>query len=482
MNRNSKLKFNFKLYVFMLLMWTITSNSVYGSSENQNPENSHSPFVPIVEKVLPSVVNISAERKVKISSPNLFPFGWPFGDLPWDFNLPEQNVHSLGSGVIIDSNGYIVTNNHVIAGYDNIIVKLNDGTEFKNDDVEIVGYDRQTDLAVIRIRIKGTKRLTPIKYADPNSIKVGDWAIAIGSPYGLQGTVTIGVISAIGRSGIPLPEGPSRQDFIQTDAAINPGNSGGPLVNINGELMGINTAISSPVGANIGIGFAIPVNYVKSVVEQIIAYGKVSRGYLGVRVQELNAELRRALKLKTEDGILISDVLNNTPADKAGVKIGDVIIEVDNQPVKGVEQFRNLIASLKPGTEVVLKIIRSGNEINKKAVLAEFPEEQESKAPAVKTKEKNWLGLEVANLTADDKKAAGVDYGVKVVSVNSGSVAENAGFQPDDIILKIANQPVKDRDDFDNKLKELAESTEPILIYIQRAHQPMFIAVEPVKE
>ncbi|MGB9741672.1 MAG: Do family serine endopeptidase [candidate division WOR-3 bacterium] len=470
-----------RFWSFILLASLVITSRNYAQFPNQNPgDNTKSPFVAVVEKVLPSVVNISVERRVKMSAPMLPPLELPFGNFPWDFYLPEQNIHSLGSGVIVSSDGYIVTNNHVITGYDDIIIKLNDGTEIKNDDVKVVGSDPQTDLAVIKVNTK--KQLTPITYADPNSIKVGDWAIAIGSPYGLSGTVTVGVISAVGRSGISLPEGPSRQDFIQTDAAINPGNSGGPLVNVNGELIGINTAISSPVGANIGIGFAIPVSYVKSVVEQLIEHGKVIRGYLGIRPQELNSELRRALKLKTDYGILVSEVLPNTPAELAGLKIGDVIIQVNEQPVSGVEQFRKLIASLKPGTEITLRIIREGQELNKKAVLAEFPEGQLSTNPVVKQGKRNWLGLEVADLTSEDKKDAGVDNGVKVIAIMENSAAERAGFQPGDIVLKIGGRQIKDRNEFEQKIRELADSREPVLFYIKRAQQPLFIAVEPEQE
>jgi len=446
----------------------------------QLPESllAHSPFTSIVERVLPSVVNISAERKIKSSNP-LKPWNDEFFEFfPWDFYLPERNVYSLGSGVIISSDGYIVTNNHLIAGYDNIIVKLNDGTEFKNENISIIGVDPQTDLAVIKI-IKPTVSLVPIKFADPASIKVGDWAIAIGNPYGLQGTVTVGVISAIGRSGFQLPGGPTRQDFIQTDAAINPGNSGGALVNIRGELIGINTAISSPLGVNIGIGFAIPVNYVKNVAEQLIKYGKVTRGYLGIVPQEITEQLRKALKLTVNHGILISEVIPHTPAEKAGLRVGDVILDVNGEPVTGVKQFREMIADLRPGTRVTLRIIRKGSVLIKRAVLSEFPELIQSQLPSVKDQNNDWLGLEVADLSSEDKEYAGCEQGVKVLSVKPHSLAEEAGFQPGDIILKIDERQIMDRHDFEQITKEIAGLNEPVLVYIKRNRQPMFIAVQP---
>lgn len=439
----------------------------------------HSPFASIVERVLPSVVNISAERKIKNSNPAK-PWDHEFFEFsPWDFYLPERNAYSLGSGVIISSDGYIVTNNHLIAGYNNIIVKLNDGTEFKDENISIIGADPQTDLAVIKIN--PTVPLVPIKFADPASIKVGDWAIAVGNPYGLQGTVTVGVISAVGRSGFQLPGGPTRQDFIQTDAAINPGNSGGALVNIRGELIGINTAISSPLGVNIGIGFAIPVNYVKNIAEQLIKYGKVTRGYLGVVPQEITEQLRKALKLTVNHGILISEVMPNTPADKAGLRVGDVILDVNGEPVTGVKQFRDKIADLKPGTQVTLRIIRKGSILIKRAILSEFPEPIQSQLPSRKPNRNNndWLGLKVADLSSEDKENAGCDHGVKVLSVRTRSLAEEAGFQPGDIILKINEQEVADQRDFEQITKEIAGSNEPVLIYIRRNRQPMFIAVQP---
>ncbi len=435
------------------------------------------PFTSVVEQVLPSVVNISAERKIKNSNP-VKPWNDEFFEFfPWDFYLPERNAYSLGSGVIISSDGYIVTNNHLIAGYDNIIVKLHDGTEFKNENISIVGVDPQTDLAVIKI--KPTVSLVPIKFADPASIKVGDWAVAIGNPYGLQGTVTVGVISAIGRSGFQLPGGPTRQDFIQTDAAINPGNSGGALVNIRGELIGINTAISSPLGVNIGIGFAIPVNYVKNVAEQLIKYGKVTRGYLGIVPQEITEQLRKALKLTVNHGILISEVIPHTPAEKAGLRVGDVILDVNGEPVTGVKQFRERIADLRPGTQVTLRIVRKGSILIKRAVLTEFPELIQSQLPSEQDRNNDWLGLEVADLSSEDKENAECEQGVKVLSVRSRSLAEDAGFQPGDIILKINERQIADHHDFEQITNEIAGSKEPVLVYIKRNRQPMFIAVQP---
>ncbi|NPV13474.1 Do family serine endopeptidase [candidate division WOR-3 bacterium] len=441
-----------------------------------------SPFVKAVERAMPAVVNISAEKVVKVSRDEIFPdFGGPFDEFFREFfrgmPIPEQNIRSLGSGVIVSSEGYIVTNNHVIAGYEDIVVKLADGTVFKGDEVKVVGRDPQTDLAVLKVN--SDKPLMAIKYADPASIKVGDWAIAIGNPFGLQGTVTVGVVSAIGRSGIPLPEGPTRQDFIQTDAAINPGNSGGALVNIRGELIGINTALSSPVGANVGVGFAVPVSYVKPVVEQLITYGKVIRGYLGVRPQVINEKIRQALKLDDTTGVLISEVVANTPAEKAGLKPGDVIVAINGESFAGVEGFRKLIAEFKPGTEVVLTVIRNGKRMTKRAVLTEFPEERAENIPTDVEKGKGWLGIKVSELSSDEKKAADVSDGVKVIGVERGSPADKAGIEVGDLILKVGDETIKGVDEFYRLTEKLSGAKEPLLLYIKRGSQPMFVAVEP---
>lgn len=476
-----KREFTLTLKFLVLVACTLFSR-VLVYAETDSLVLNQSPFVKAVERAMPAVVNISAEKVVKVSRDQIFPdFSGPLDEFFREFfrgiPIPEQNIRSLGSGVIISPEGYIVTNNHVIAGYEDIVVKLADGTVFKDNDVKVVGRDPQTDLAVLKVN--SDKPLTAIKYADPAGIKVGDWAIAIGNPFGLQGTVTVGVVSATGRSGIPLPEGPTRQDFIQTDAAINPGNSGGALVNIRGELIGINTALSSPVGVNVGVGFAVPVSYVKPVVEQLIAYGKVKRGYLGVRPQVINEKIRQALKLDDTTGVLISEVVPNTPAEKAGLKPGDVIVAINGESFAGVEGFRKRIAEFKPGTEVALTVIRNGKRMMKKAVLSEFPEERAENVPTDDEKGKGWLGIRVSELSSDEKNAAGVSDGVKVIGVERGSPADKAGIEVGDLILKVGDETIKGVDEFYRLTEKLSGTKEPLLLYIKRGSQPMFVAVEP---
>lgn len=438
-----------------------------------------SPFVVAAERALPAVVNISMERSTR--SAGRAPQG-PFDELFREFfrglpgvpSLPfEMPSSALGSGVIVSPDGYIVTNNHVVSGYDRFVVRLTDGTEFRGNDVRVVGTDQQTDLAVLKVN--ASRPLPAIDYADDDSLRVGDWAIAIGNPFGLQSTLTVGVISATGRSGIPLPEGPSRQDFIQTDASINPGNSGGALVNTRGELIGINTAIRSPVGASVGIGFAVPVRIVRQVAAQLIAHGRVIRGYLGIRPQAVSEAIRLAMGLPDTSGVLVSQVLENTPAATAGIKSGDVITEVGGVRIAGVGQFRELIASYAPGTRVELRIVRGGRRMTRNVVLAEFPREQTARAEP-QERPKPWLGLHVRELNAAERNLH--DHGVAVEQVDAGSLADNAGVLVGDIILKVGDSDIRDLNDYRSAERKLSNTGNVVLLYVKRGNEKLFIAVE----
>ncbi|MEO0071809.1 MAG: DegQ family serine endoprotease [candidate division WOR-3 bacterium] len=442
-------------------------------------EEGTSPFVKVAEMVIPTVVNISAEKVIKTRSRD---FWWPFDD-DWfkEFfkNLPKiepetEKRQTLGSGVIISEDGYIITNNHVIADYDNIVVRLYDKTEYKGKKVKVVGRDPKTDVAVLKIDV-GDRKLPVAKLGNSDEIKVGDWAIAVGIPFGLEGTVTVGVISAKGRSNIPLPE-ISYQDFIQTDASINPGNSGGPLVNIRGEVIGINTAIRSPVGANVGIGFATPINLVKEIAETLIKKGKIVRGYLGVYPQEISQDLKEALGLPSTEGVLISEVVENTPAAKAGLKPGDVIVRFNGVKVKDVSQFRRMVAEHSPGTKVKIEVIREGKNFTLEATLGELPEEvsvkPEKKQEESKELTRTWLGITV-------KETASGTKGVEVAEVEAGSVGELAGIQTGDIILKIDKYDIEGISDFSKAANALKNTKRPILFRIKRGSASLFIAVTP---
>jgi Do/DeqQ family serine protease len=311
-----------------------------------------------------------------------------------------------------------------------------------------------------------------------DEIKIGDWAIAIGNPFGLEGTVTVGVISAKGRSGIPLPEGPSYQDFIQTDASINPGNSGGPLVNIRGEVVGINTAIRSPVGANVGIGFATPINLAKRIFDELVAKGKVTRGYLGVAPQEITEDMREAIGLSESGGVLIRDVVDGTPAEKAGLKTGDVILKFNGKTITGLEQFRRIVAETEPGTTVPIEIIRDGERKSINVRLKAFPEETAA-APEVKKEGKKWLGLTVRDLEREEKKELEIEQGIVVEEVKEDSPAEEAGIQNGDVINKINRESVANVKDFNRMASKLAKTKKPILFQLKREKSTYFITVKP---
>lgn len=441
-----------------------------------------SPFAKVASKVIPAVVNISTEKKVTIKTPG-FEFEWPFEDLFRDFfkNLPQpepiqRRTHTLGSGVIVDPRGYILTNNHVIGSYDKIIVKLSDNREFTSNKVKLIGRDAKTDLAVLKIEAD-----EPLPYAEmgnSDEIKIGDWAIAIGNPFGLEGTVTVGVISAKGRSGIPLPEGPTYQDFIQTDASINPGNSGGPLVNIKGEVIGINTAIRSPVGANVGIGFATPINLAKRIFDELLAKGKVTRGYLGVAPQEVTEDMREAMGLAESGGVLIRDVVSGTPAEKVGLKPGDVITKFDGKKITGVEQFRRIVAETKPGTRVTIEFIRDGEKKTVEAKLEEYPEEV-AVGPSEKKEQERWLGISVRDLKSEEKKELGVQNGVLIEEVSKDSPAAEAGIQEGDVIVKINRETVTDIKDYNRIVRKHAKTQKPILFQLRREKTTYFITVKP---
>ncbi len=444
-----------------------------------------SPFVAVAQTVMPAVVSISAEKTVSARRQQQTPEldGGPFDEFFRRFlegmpGLPEQSRTALGSGVIIDPAGYIVTNNHVVNEFDKIVVKLSDNTEIPAKDVKVVGKDSKTDLAVIKVTTDHS--LTALRMGKAEDIKVGDWAIAIGNAFGLEGTVTVGVISAKGRSGLPLQEGPSYQDFIQTDASINPGNSGGALVNARGELIGINSAIRSPVGASVGIGFAVPVDMVQSVTDQLIKHGKVVRGFLGIKPQPVTESIRKAKGLADTHGVLVSEVVDGQPAQKAGVEDGDIIVKVNETDIRDVDQFRMLVAEFAPGTTVSLSIVRGSGRLTKRVKLSEYPEDEVAAAPGGQDDEPTVkLGLGVRTLTADERAEAGVSGGVVVERIDRGSAADEAGLQRGDIILEVGDQKINNAADFRRRVVDLAGKSEAILFRLKRGDARLFIAVEP---
>lgn len=433
-------------------------------------------FSEIVRAVSPTVVNISTTKVVRRDTGPFFED--PFFDLfnPFhDFRMPKKwKEQSLGSGVIVSSDGYIITNNHVVEKADEIKVTLLDKRAFKG---RIVGADPKTDIAVVRINASD---LPILKWGDSEKLQVGEFVLAIGNPYGLSHTVTMGIISAVGRANVGIAD---YEDFIQTDAAINPGNSGGPLVNIKGELIGINTAIFSRTGGYQGIGFAVPSNMVRLVMDQLVQRGKIIRGWIGVTIQELTPELSQKFGLKRSNGALVSDVAKNGPAAKAGIIRGDVILEFNGKEVKDVSSLRNMVAQSKTGSEVSMRILRSGKEYTVKVIIAEMPREITEVVPSQLPDDSGaeaLTGLTVMDLTKEIARQLGLykdDKGVVVVKVEPGSPADEAEIKKGDIIKEIDRKKVDNLGDF-NRIASNMKRDETVLLFINRSGKKFYVILK----
>lgn len=413
----------------------------------------------VVEAVKPAVVNISTVKTVRFRDPFFDDpffrrfFGEPFG-------IPrERRQTGLGSGVIVDPSGYILTNNHVIKGADEIKVTLLDKREFKG---KVIGTDPKTDLAVVKI---DAKDLPYIELGDSDKLKVGELVIAIGNPYGLSQTVTMGIVSATGRANVGIAD---YEDFIQTDAAINPGNSGGALVNVRGELVGINTAIFSTTGGYQGIGFAIPSNMAKVVMEQLIKHKKVIRGWLGVSIQELSPDMKKHFGLKEDRGVLINQIFENSPAEKAGLKEEDIILQYNGKDITDPTQLRNLVASTPPGKDVELKVFRNGKILSIKVTIEELPQE----IVAARGEYENALkGVVVQNLTPQIRKELQIPSrinGVVVTDISEESPAFGY-LQKGDIIMAINRTRISNTKDYQEIVSKIREGD--VLLFIYRDGQ-----------
>ena len=419
-------------------------------------------LAPMLEDVLPSVVNISTEGRVSASgSPfQSDPFFKHFFDSRPDSQPRQRPTQGQGSGVIIDSeSGYVVTNHHVIENADQIRVRLDDGRSFE---AKVVGADPEADVAVIQIPAQGLKA---INIGDSDSLRVGDFVVAIGNPFGLSQTATSGIVSALGRSGLGI-EG--YEDFIQTDASINQGNSGGALVNLRGELIGVNTAILARGGGNVGIGFAIPVNMVVSLTAQIIEFGEVRRGRLGVHIQDLTPELAQAFGVEAGSGALISKVMPDSAAKAADLREGDVITMVDGRTIKGATELRNVIGLARADEEIELTYIRDRKSFNKKirirAVVAES-------GRGIQISE-SFEGARLEDV--DDSSSQSGQPGIRVVEVASGSAAWQAGLRSGDIILSVNRQWVFSLEDL---VQIVNGRTSGLLLNIQRGESALFLVI-----
>jgi serine protease Do len=399
----------------------------------------------ITERAVKSVVNISSTKVLKSQ-----PMGGPFFNDPFFrrfFGDPrgmmprERRERALGSGVIVSKDGYILTNNHVVADADEVQVLFPDGRELR---AKIIGADEKSDVAVIKVE---GENFDPLPLGESSKLRLGEVVLAIGNPFGLSGTVTMGIVSALGRANVGITD---YEDFIQTDAAINPGNSGGALINTRGELVGVNTAIFSRTGGYEGIGFAIPINMARSVMDSLVKYGRVERGYLGVNIQDLKPEMAEQFGLKTNAGALISDVAKDSPAEKAGLKRGDVVISLNGQTVSDAAHFRNLVSQTPVGADAEVTIMRDRSEKKLTVTVGRNPADKDVplavNQPEDKEEADAGVGMTVANLTRAVRQRFDMPadlQGVVVVRVDPGGSAADAGLRPGDVIMEANRQPLK---------------------------------------
>jgi serine protease Do len=471
----------------LVVVLVLTGPALAQSSANAAKELSNA-FSLAAKTAMPAVVSIKVEKAVE-ANPMAFetPFGYndPFGLFGDEFlkkffgdRLPPQQQtprkyyeRGQGSGFIISKDGYILTNNHVVGDVDKITVELQDGRKFEN--AKLIGTDPDSEVALIKIE---GDRFPVLPMGDSDKIEIGDWVIAIGNPFGLNETVTVGVISAVGRSNVHIA---AYEDFIQTDAAINPGNSGGPLINLDGQAIGINTAIFSESGGYMGIGFAIPINMVRSIEQQLKSHGKVTRGYLGIYGQDITPDIAELLHLKSNQGVIVASVEKGSPAEKAGIKNHDVLLEMSGKKIESYDSFRNEVAMLTPGSKVVLLLLRDGNTREIVVTLAERPSTM-AQGSQIEGRQQSQeaLGIEVQDLTKDLAEQFGyaLGEGVIVTRVAPGSPAAEAGVQPGDLIKGVNQQSVSTVDDFQKAIARTSGGK--VLLLVRRGEYSQFIVVQ----
>ncbi len=429
-------------------------------------------FVSLAEALEPAVVNIKVTKIEKTEMPGMPDFEGPFGEMFKRFfgempKMPDKfKSQGAGSGVIVDPDGTVLTNNHVVDGASEIVVTLANKKEYK---AKVLGRDPKTDLAVIRMEGKGAFKSAAL--GNSETTRVGEWVLAIGNPFGLSNTVTAGIVSAKGRI---IGAGPY-DDFIQTDAPINPGNSGGPLINMAGEVIGINTAIV-PNGQ--GIGFAIPINTAKALLPELVSKGKVTRGYLGVNIQDVTNDLASSLNLKQTQGVLVSEVMEDSPAQKAGVKRGDVILSFTGKEIKNSHELASLVAATPVGREEPLKISRDGKEMTLQVKVAKLDAKEPGLPKSEETSQDKW-GMQFQEMTPDLARQFGARSrtGVVVTGVQPGSPADNASVQSGDVILEVNRRPVKSAEDAKESMKK-ARNKDSLLLFIEREGKSLYIVLK----
>lgn len=473
------------VFVFLFAFGLVVSpGSLFALSSNTQPLSSNI-FVEIAKKQDPAVVNVSTKAKAEPAKRNFqVPRPGPGqGQSPDPFRdfydrffgeRPNQKPRGgMGSGFVIDKEGHILTNYHVIEGADEIVVMLTDNGKETEYEATLIGSDSKTDIALIKIkREPGDNKEFPfLKLGSSENLEVGEWVLAIGNPFGLSHTVTVGVVSALGRS---IGAGPY-DEFIQTDASINPGNSGGPLINIDGEVIGINTAIiSGNTGGNVGIGFAIPINIAKGILRDLKETGSVTRGWLGVMIQKITPELQKSFGLNQSEGALVGDVIPNGPAAKAGVQRGDVITEFNNQPVRDMEDLPKIVAATTPGSEVDVEVIREGSQKTLRVTIEVLNDTKE-----VKVAKADPLGLHVQDITEELAKGLKLQDldGVLVSDVTAGNAASEAGIRRGDVIAEMNRTPVKNTQDYQNLLASVQKGSS-VLFLVKRGGSTIYIAVK----
>ena len=435
-------------------------------------------FAEVAKEVIPVVVSIRSAKIVEV--PQFDPFQWFFGDPrergrqrqdPRSRQYRERRVEGIGSGVIVSRDGYVLTNNHVVEEMDDLTVTLSDKREFS---AKIVGTDPPSDIAIIKL--DNAKDLPVAYLGDSEKLRIGEMVVAVGSPYGLPETVTSGIVSARGRS----TSGSINQyeNFIQTDAAINPGNSGGALTDLNGAVVGINTAIVSRTGGSQGIGFAIPINMAKEIMDILVEEGRVSRGWLGVSIQNIEGEMALSLGMEPESGVLVGDVFENTPAESAGIKAGDVITEVNGEKVSNTTELMNRVAMIKPGTEATFRILRNGRKKTFDIVLNERPD-QVALARGSSTVTKDKTGLTIENLTSRNRREFDMDEsieGVLVTEVDPSGPAARSRLRAGDVILEVDRKEVKSVNEFNKAINAVTDGNALLLVY--RSGGSFFTAIK----
>src|SRR5450631_1064328 len=479
-------RFGLAIFAAAAIAWP----ALTGSAAARGPDS----ISDVAEAVIDAVVNISTKQTVDMSSnavPQLPP-GSPFEEFFEEFfknrrgqggpgGAPQtpRRVNSLGSGFIIDASGLVVTNNHVITDADEVSVILNDGTTLK---AEIVGRDTKTDLALLRV--KADKPLKAVKFGDSDKLRLGEWVIAIGNPFSLGGTVTAGIVSARNRD---INSGPY-DNYIQTDAAINRGNSGGPLFNLNGEVIGVNTAIISPSGGSIGIGFAVPSKTVVAVIDQLRQFKEVRRGWLGVRIQQVTDEIAESLNIKPARGALIAGVDDKGPAKPAGIEPGDVVVKFDGKDIKEMRDLPKIVAETPVGKDVEVTIIRKGNEEKKIVKLGRLEDEKQAAltpkkdSPEEKTVVKKALGLDLANLTDELRKKHNIKdkvKGVLITGVDANSAAAEKRLMPGTVIAEVQQQPVGSAAELQQRIEKLKKDGKKavVLLVVTPEGDPSFVAL-----